>query len=822
MVFGTRHLASEANAYLISGRYLLRKCALPIVLAALAVVAIHFVETSWTGLLSDLGLAHTRFGDALARPVDRATYAVLLQSVAAVTGVFLALYFTAVSTVAATVYTEVPHDIRNLMLRDKLGNFYVRVVAFLSALALFLLVEEASGGAAYHLALPLVALLAGFAVFAFITLGQRAFYFSDPTVLSQLVVGDFQRWFSDATAGGWRWTDPSFQEHYRKQARRTLGSLVALLEFSQTHDFVRDDSERSVLSWILVVLRAYVGKKTTVPTGSRWFGEAYEHPQWYLSESIALSMATQTASPLSPTTIPDVNWVEKALLEPVITTVCNDLRQNRGEDAYVTLAALHPLFQRFGTQLDAQAAIGWVMKLSDRALEAIATAPQHVPEPERNLVSRVASIDMLAGLTVGLEVGLYRRLSDLDVATLTTTLTSTRWERDDAPYKVRMPRPVVETLEELQAGIKFESEAQADVRTPNWYVAEIARNRLAWCAQAEFDACLTHVETWYSQTADRLFAMKQPQAAGAVLARGVELAWKLARHLDSLSMEAHRLGEVGALDDLNRPDWDWPAIGERVKAFRRDILIRMAGSIPALAAEPRVSELPDFLGQAVHWSGDAAFRALVDNDADLFRELFPAYFGGVLHTVKRLGPQVSEWTDPNTAVTWMSEPIVDLIDLSGYALIYSEYHNNPVPWSICRDLWDQYLSGDSATTRMRFLAAMCGHHQHLFAISPRSVLRTEREMTTTQLLAQLPHEPGRPGFYDSRVMHDSALIRRIAPSGLHAMAYFDAQDVFVVRYLMTRPDAAGLDFGISDDKVEDLSQLDDPENDDDEGEPEDR
>ena len=256
------------------------------------------------------------------------------------------------------------------------------------------------------------------------------------------------------------------------------------------------------------------GKKTTVPTGSRWFGEAYEHPQWYLSESIALSMATQTASPLSPTTIPDVNWVEKALLEPVITTVCNDLRQNRGEDAYVTLAALHPLFQRFGTQLDAQAAIGWVMKLSDRALEAIATAPQHVPEPERNLVSRVASIDMLAGLTVGLEVGLYRRLSDLDVATLTTTLTSTRWERDDAPYKVRMPRPVVETLEELQAGIKFESEAQADVRTPNWYVAEIARNRLAWCAQAEFDACLTHVETWYSQTAPSIRDEAAPSGRG--------------------------------------------------------------------------------------------------------------------------------------------------------------------------------------------------------------------------------------------------------------------------------------------------------------------
>jgi hypothetical protein len=202
--FGTRHAVAEASAYVLAARHLTRRSVLPIVLAGLVVVGLHFVERSWTGIVSDLGLAHTQLGDALVRPVDRSAYAILLQSVAAVTGVFLALYFTAVSTVAATVYTEVPHDIRDLMLRDKLGNFYVRAVAFLSALAVFLLVEEASGGAAYHLALPIVALLAGFAVFAFITLGQRAFYFSDPTVLSQLVVGDFRRWLSLARATGWR------------------------------------------------------------------------------------------------------------------------------------------------------------------------------------------------------------------------------------------------------------------------------------------------------------------------------------------------------------------------------------------------------------------------------------------------------------------------------------------------------------------------------------------------------------------------------------------------------------------------------------------
>jgi hypothetical protein len=557
--FGTRHLVSEATAHISAARYLARRSALSIVLAALVVVALHFVEKSWAGLISDVGLKHTEIGDALERPVDRGTYSILLQSVAAVTGVFLALYFTAVSTVAATVYTGVSHDIRNLMVRDKLGNIYVRAVAFLSALSVFLLVEEASGGAAYHLALPIVALLAGFAIFAFITLGQRAFYFSDPTVLSDLVVGEFLRWFRDATARGWRWGDPSFQEEHRKRGRRALQSLIALLAFSRSHEFLRDQPERNVLSRIVFVLRVYLTGKATVPTKSRWFGETYEHRQWYLTDSTAVSLANQTASQLTPTTVPDVRWVEKTLLDPVLDAIGEDLRANRGEAAYIALTSLPQLFEEFGKQFAAQEGIEWVVKASENVLEAISHAPEEGSQSGVSVLS-VASIDMLAGLAVSIEVGLYRRLSELDVAALKAKLEAARWARDESPYEFRLPRAVVETLEELHTGVEFEDVADSEVRTPNWYVAEIALNRLAWSAHDEFGACLAHVEAWYPQAADRLNAVKRHLAAGAVLAHGLELAWKLARHLESLPTVADQLGQVGALNDLRRPQWDWPGV----------------------------------------------------------------------------------------------------------------------------------------------------------------------------------------------------------------------------------------------------------------------
>lgn len=416
---------------------------------------------------------------------------------------------------------------------------------------------------------------------------------------------------------------------------------------------------------------------------------------------------------------------------------------------------------------------------------------------------------MLANLPVSIEVGLYKRLSNLDVKGLIAKLESADWASGISPYGLGLPRPVVETLEEMRSGIDFESQADSEVRTPTWYVAEIARNRLAWCVHDDFEACLGEIETWYPQAADRLLSANLPHAAGAVLARGLELAWKLGRHLESLPSIAAELGAVGALDDLRRPEWDWPELNQRANVFRGEILRRMAAAIPALAEQPNTKELPDYLGQAVHWSGDGAFGALVDNDEDLFRDLFPAYFVGALHIVERLRPQVSAWTNTSSAVTWMSEPVIDLIDISGYAMIYGEYHANPALWTICQTPWDTYLSGTNANTMVAFLATVCGHHQRLFAISPRSILRTRREMITTELLGALPGQPSQDQFDDPAVVHASALIRQVAPRGFHLMPYYDARDVFIVRYLMTLAPAAGLDFGITEDKVKSLSELDD-------------
>ena len=48
-----------------------------------------------------------------------------LQTLTGLQGVFLAVYFTAVSVAASAIYADVPHEVRSLLARDRLGKFFL-------------------------------------------------------------------------------------------------------------------------------------------------------------------------------------------------------------------------------------------------------------------------------------------------------------------------------------------------------------------------------------------------------------------------------------------------------------------------------------------------------------------------------------------------------------------------------------------------------------------------------------------------------------------------------------------------------------------------
>ena len=141
---------------------------------------------------------------------DSDAYATFLGTISGIGGVLIGLYYAGLTAVSSTAYAQAPGVIRNLLVREPVGRLYIRVLAYVTFVALCLLVFYAIGFSPIRLAVPFLILLSGVTILSFVQLGQHAFYFFDPTRLGRSIFTDLERWVARATSASRFWADPSF------------------------------------------------------------------------------------------------------------------------------------------------------------------------------------------------------------------------------------------------------------------------------------------------------------------------------------------------------------------------------------------------------------------------------------------------------------------------------------------------------------------------------------------------------------------------------------------------------------------------------------
>lgn len=276
-------------------------------------------------------------------------------------------------------------------------------------------------------------------------------------------------------------------------------------------------------------------------------------------------------------------------------------------------------------------------------------------------------------------------------------------------------------------------------------MSELALNNLDWFIYRQWNSIMKIFESWYIQSGKRLSDAKKYNQSASVYSRAVEQAWKLHNHLDRVKEVVEQLRE-GVKLDFNRPEWDWDKEQERVSKFRSQAIDGMADLIPEMAKQEQSGslEIPDFFGGAVHFVGESCYDALAEGDVERFRALFPKYFVGILGVFDRVRPQIEGWT---MELSWLAEPLIDLMNLSGYAYIYAEYHNKPEFWNECKRVWNKYLNSQSEIPRIHLLALLTNHHKNQFALAPRENLRSRWVIQLANTINAIPVKDEGDGFH---------------------------------------------------------------------------
>lgn len=255
------------------------------------------------------------------RQLTPASYTDLLGIIAGVGGVFIGLYYTALTAAISSVYVATPHNLREVVVREQYGSAYMRFLGVVTFLALILLGLDAYGLSTSASGPPVMVAFSGIAVVGFITLRTWAFNLFDPTSVQTTIQRELHLLIQQVTMGGYQWQNPAFQQFAQRLATRVLATLKTLADVCEGQGHLNEGPLLRV-SYVALRLaaRAFVAAER-IPSTSRWFPDRYVHPNWYRTDDSHVEIASFTGTMLQPTVTRDGWWVEDAC-EKIALAAC--------------------------------------------------------------------------------------------------------------------------------------------------------------------------------------------------------------------------------------------------------------------------------------------------------------------------------------------------------------------------------------------------------------------------------------------------------------------------------------------------------------------
>jgi hypothetical protein len=270
--------------------------------------------------------------------------------------------------------------------------------------------------------------------------------------------------------------------------------------------------------------------------------------------------------------------------------------------------------------------------------------------------------------------------------------------------------------------------------------------------------------------------------------------WRLRQHWTNLNTDKK-------IEGLLWPKLDLEKLEEgRTKRLKR-VRQLIAEHATALVQVTRPDEYPDFPGEFLHAVGEALLEAMCENDSETVNSLFPDFFCCSLLQFDRLraNVDVSDWR-AETAFKIAVAPVLDLMDLSGYAILFAELHENPLLSDPVIKIWSGYLDSQKQASKVSIvglLASAISLTESAFELAHRSLIRTGWGQAVSRRLQRVERKdlPLRRGLFGLReiVVHKSPLIRVFAKDELGS--FYDGIDVFIERILRQREDGKDVGFG---------------------------
>jgi hypothetical protein len=713
---------------------------------------------------------------------DRDSYGTFLSTISGIGGVLIGLYYTGLTAVGSAAYAQAPGTLRNLLLREPVGKLYMSLLSYTTFVSLCLLAFYGIGFSPVRFAIPFLILLSGVTILSFVQLGQQAFYFFDPTRLAGPVFVDLERWVKRATVDSRFWEDPSFQTHANQQAASSLKTLTTLADYASLQKYLKSDAIASLGVSTVRFLYRYERARQLIPSESKWYPSEYQHPDFYAAGDLKVDMALRTGGTVEPATSAQSDWIQEAALPVVFKALQANLAENDEASVFRILSALRAYIEELSEKWEIKQAIVLIERIAD-----VVAAPSFAVGETAGDSRHLGLVENVCLLPISALLGFVKALEKNRLQQAQASLARIRWNRPETMYRVGFPRFVLPTLEWFGPRLEFEVMAEGRTVTPAWFIKQAVAKDCLIALHESIELLVSASErlydAWYKRSTDG----KNQWAAAVVLNRKGEYLLKLQLHFDKVVADEKEFETAKVLQDI----LGWPSTKaedyrDRMVALGHQYDIAVAKEAHRLIENERPSHLPDFAGEFLSRTALTVLEAVLRNDVATFQAVFPLFFEASLKKTQRL-LKLPSGGDQSAHLLLAEGPLLDLLELSGFAIVVSELRESAEPWCTAKALWDNFLSDKKlGAMRISVLKAVLESIDLPSMVAPGEVLRTGWRTELHHLLKQVPTASKVSGGYglyvEHGVKHASALIRILARETF--AGFYRGIDVFSACYFV--------------------------------------
>ena len=651
----------------------------------------------------------------------------------------VAIYFASISIIASTSYLKLPTETKSILWEERGNNFVYNYLVTLAILSVMLCgVSNFGYDTGYIIFISTIFLsLLGIVIFVIFTI--RLFGFFSPISLFQtyfipIILNHIEQITVDRR---------QFRE-LQNSSQNKVDFYLTLVEniIRNTFPVSRSNSGEVVFEatfsgveieeffkQFFYILTYYSSCKQNIPHDSLWYKKRSKHKSYFESDYSEINITHRLDTTMLATETPDLMWLEKKIAI-ILELIFNHIFLTKNYRlCAIALNAFQIHLETIIERADHNTAIFILENLAPKLQGFILDIKPKFQEIEKNLIDNsilepLAISDYYGCIFISVILGYRKRIEGL-----CAKIDNVDFSSKKGLYTQNFPSEIIVRLEDLQKRLKFEIAVEGEIITQKYYIDQLVATAALEFISKIPDKVIKLLDEEVIKFSAKMIEQKNYLMLLPLFDRILEAINKGFSFANQLEKDENEIAKFIRINDI-------PHIRTNVEDFRKKLMERRRTILeyfPKLSAIASLipkhdSAIPDYFGNYYFRLSQVCVEAIVKNDAELFLKLFPAYFLHSFSVYHYLCGKISEGNANKEY--WMvriSDVIMNLLIISGYALIYREIGQKEI-WEAVDKQWKdvpEILKRDSLKDALHAMIQITS--TNIFYASPTNQIRFEWE-----------------------------------------------------------------------------------------------